>query len=377
MVAIFKQIRHYDRKTQKLLLNSFAVVLLVILTLMPVVNVAGNADFIFKTSCNRTGQSFSEIFLNQDSIKITVPNKDKDFFYVGLNDSLKIERSIYDSVSQIIVISDIEGNFNGFYSFLIANKVMDKNYNWIFGSGHVVFLGDFVDRGGQSIEALWLIYKLEKEAGEQGGRVHYILGNHEVLNVQGAGYSDNKYIKGEQYSTTYTPFDESHRILSSKKSILGKWLRTKNSIEKIGDYIFVHGGISPKILSFKPDLDNINNTIRENIEDDLYNYPQRNKLANLLMGREGPFWFRGLAMKYKYYDKVSQSEFRRIQTYFNSPKIVIGHTPVNDIQTNFDGALIRMDVAHGQEKFSGKTKGLLIENDIEYKIDDLGNRSKL
>jgi hypothetical protein len=67
---------------------------------------------------------------------------------------LKVERSIYDSVAEVIVISDIEGNFNALYNFLIANKVMDKNYNWIFGSGHVVFLGDFVDRGGQSVEAL-------------------------------------------------------------------------------------------------------------------------------------------------------------------------------------------------------------------------------
>ena len=30
-----------------------------------------------------------------------------------------------------------------------------------------------------------------------------------------------------------------------------------------------------------------------------------------------------------------------------------------------------------KEKFSGRTKGLLIENGIEYKIDDKGNRSKL
>jgi hypothetical protein len=95
------------------------------------------------------------------------------------------------------------------------------------------------------------------------------------------------------------------------------------------------------------------------------------------MGREGPLWFRGFAMTYKYYDKKSQSEFKEIQTYFNGSKIVIGHTPCNDILTGYDGALIRTDVMHGQEKFSGKTKGFLIENDVEYRIDDNGSRSKL
>jgi hypothetical protein len=36
--------------------------------------------------------------------------------------------------------------------------------------------------------------------------------------------------------------------------------------------------------------------------------------------------------------------------------------------------LIKIDIAHGQEKFSGKPKGLLIENNREFKIDDKGKR---
>ncbi len=364
---------HDNQKILRSVLNGFAATSFVLVSWMS----GNNKSALVTKITNRSDQFFNEKISKQDSIKITVTNEDKDFFYVELKDSLKVERSTYNNASKIIEISDIEGNFNGLYSFLTANKVMDKNYNWIFGNGHVVFLGDFVDRGSQSIQVLWLIYKLEQEAVKQDGKVHYILGNHEILNIQGAGYNDNVFKNGEQKSTTRVPFDESHKVLYSTKTELGKWLRTKNSIEKIGNYTFVHGGISPRILSFKPDFDKINNTIRENIEKDLYNNPKGNKLANFLIGREGPLWFRGLAMKYKYYDKVSKSEFKQIQNYFNSPKIVIGHTIVNDIETDFDGVLIKTDVSHGQKKFSGKTKGLLIENDIEYKIDDNGNKSKL
>ena len=43
----------------------------------------------------------------------------------------------------------------------------------------------------------------------------------------------------------------------------------------------------------------------------------------------------------------------------------------------FNGKIIRIDLEHGKTKNSGKTKGLLIENGIEYKIDDLGNKEKL
>ena len=371
-----------DQKIPGLFLNGFFAIFSVIGIKLPSFIVTKDIELrstsaTINYDVNGHDHFFKEKISQKDTIKVTVPNNDNDLFYVVLKDSLMVDRSTYDNVSKIIEISDIEGNFNALYGFLISNKVMDKNYNWIFGDGHVVFLGDFVDRGTQSIQVLWLIYKLEQEAVKQGGKVHYILGNHEILNIQGVGYNDNVFIKDDQYSTTNVFFDESHKILHSSKSELGKWLRTKNSIEKIGNYTFVHGGISPRILSFKPDLDKINNTIRENIEKDLYNNPGTNKLANFLIGREGPLWFRGLGIKYKYYNKVTESEFKQIQDYFDSPKIVIGHTAVDDIMTDFDGGLIKTDVTHGQEKFSGKTKGLLIENGIEYKIDDHGNRSKL
>ena len=324
----------------------------------------------------KTGAQLQTKHPKTDSIKVVVPNKEKDSFYVKLKDTLSVEPSVYDSASKIVAISDIEGNFNGLYSFLIANKVMDENYNWTFGTGHVVFLGDFVERGNASMQVLWLIYKLEDEAIENGGRVHYILGNHEALDIAGIGFSEKKYTTGEEYVTD-VPFDKSHKALYSTKSELGRWLRTKNSIERIGDYVFVHGGISPKIFSFKSDFDKINNTIRENIEHDLYHDPGKNQFANFLLGREGPLWFRGLAMDYKYYDKVAALEFKQILAYFSCRKIVIGHTPFAEIQTDFDGSLIKIDTPHGQEKFSGATIGLLIENNVEFKVDDKGNRTRL
>jgi hypothetical protein len=311
-----------------------------------------------------------------DSIKIIVHNKDKDSFYVALKDSLSIEKPVYESVSKIIAISDIEGNFNGLYSFLIANKVMDKNYNWIFGNGHVVFLGDFVDRGAASVEVLWLIYKLDDEAAKEGGKVHFILGNHEAINIQGVGFSEKRKAGNDEYVTD-VPFDKTNRVFFSANATLGKWLRTKNTIEKIGDYLFVHAGISPKILAFKADIQEINNTIRENIEHDLYHDPGKNKFANLLIGREGPLWFRGMAMNYKYYNKVTASEFSQIQIYFGSPKIVIGHTPFTEIGTDFNGSLIRIDTPHSEEKFSGGTMGLLIQDGVEFKIDDKGRKTRL
>ncbi|MDR3219897.1 MAG: hypothetical protein LBU22_13160 [Dysgonamonadaceae bacterium] len=91
-------------------------------------------------------------------------------FTVELKDAIKIPRSEYDLYSDILVISDIEGNWHSFKKLLQNGKVMDENFNWIFGKGHLVLLGDFMDRGLNVTQILWLIYKLEDEAEKQGER---------------------------------------------------------------------------------------------------------------------------------------------------------------------------------------------------------------
>ncbi len=95
-----------------------------------------------------------------DSITIFVANKDKDSFYLALRKDYKT----YPMPKKLIAISDIEGNCNAFASFLQNNHVIDKNFNWTFGERHPVLVGDFMDRGKNVTQVLWLIYKLEQKA---------------------------------------------------------------------------------------------------------------------------------------------------------------------------------------------------------------------
>jgi hypothetical protein len=48
-----------------------------------------------------------------------------------------------------------------------------------------------------------------------------------------------------------------------------------------------------------------------------------------------------------------------------------------DICSDFEGKLIKIDVIHGQSKNSGNTRGLLVENNEFYIVNDLGDREKL
>lgn len=314
----------------------------------------------------------------KEKLIVKVDNSDNDQFTFQLKDSITSEPDFYELPEKLIVISDIEGNFDGFLSFLINNGVIDKNFNWTFGNGHLLLNGDFVDRGENVTQVLWLIYKLEQEAINQNGKVHYILGNHEIMNFQGnAHYANKKYKRVAQLISKNDSLKIATQFLYSDKTELGKWLRSKNIIEKIGKYIFVHAGISPEIIKYNVSLSDINQIARNNWDKNLYDEEENNKVENFITGRKGIYWYRGLAQDYKYYDKIKENELKEVLNFYQADKIVFGHSVMEDITTEFNGKTINTDVKHGQKKNSGKTKGLLIENGIEYKIDGKGEKTKL
>lgn len=314
----------------------------------------------------------------KDPLLVKVNNADNDQFTVTLSDSINFQPDNYQMPEKLIVMSDIEGNFDGFSSFLINNGVIDKSFNWIFGNGHLLLNGDFVDRGENVTQVLWLIYKLEQEAIKQNGKAHYILGNHEIMNFQGnARYANKKYTRVAQLISKNDSLKLATQFLYSNKTELGKWLRSKNVIEKIGNYVFVHAGLSPEILKYNVSISDINQIARNNWDKNLYDEEENNKVENFLTGKKGIYWYRGLAQDYKYYDKIKENELNEVLKFYHADKIVFGHSVMKDITKEFNGKTINTDVKHGQDKNSDKTKGLLIEKGIEFKIDGKGTKTKL
>lgn len=305
---------------------------------------------------------------NRDSVLVRVDNKDNNKFYLSLDTNYKIPEHTYNLPEKMVVVSDIEGNYNAFAGFLYANKIIDENHNWIYKNGHLVLGGDFVDRGKNVTQILWLIYKLEQQAREQNGVVHFILGNHEILNFYGDyRYNRGKYIKAALQISKLKKKKEAIKYLYSNKTELGKWLATKNVVEKIGDYIFVHAGLSPDILKFKLNLEDINNIVRSQFNGFTYT---KDPIINFLYSSQGPFWYRGLILDRKSTAKITNQQLQAILEYYNAKKIVIGHTTVENVSTDFNGQIIRSDVHHGNTMFSGKTKGLLVENGNEFILND-------
>lgn len=267
-----------------------------------------------------------DVFLNENGIEK----------YQPMNDMI---RDTFMNINKIFAIGDVHGEYEGLKKLLINNGIIDTNLNWIFEDNHLVFCGDVFDRGNQVTECLWLIYNLEQQARVAGGCVHYILGNHEVMILNG----DTRYVH-EKYKTIQQETNIPYPFLFNKTTILGSWLRKKNAVVKINDMLFLHGGIHPKLIQKKMSISHINNSIRAFLVDETMNVR-----TSFLLGMEGVLWYRGYISD----ENLKLSDVQHILDYYSVKNIVFAHTTVDAISSFFSDRLIAVDVPMSKDNATG------------------------
>ncbi len=315
-----------------------------------------------------------------DPIRCEIDNGDDESFEFKLrkeNNRLNIAPATM--TSKLIVISDIEGNFNALQGILMANGVVNKAYDWVFGDGQLLLCGDMVDRGNNVIPVLWLIYKLESQAQKAGGHVYFLLGNHEDLFLSSKlRYVHPKYITNAKSITKIESSIDAFNELNSESLILRQWMSQKDSLQKIGEILFVHGGISIDLIEKGLDVKEINSLIKKGLTKDPLKPTSRMPLVSFLFSNKGPLWYRGMVMDYKdQYKKMEEADVDKVLKYFNVKHIVIGHSIISEVSSDFSHKLFRIDVGHPEERSTGKAQGLLIESSNFYRINDLGDRELL
>lgn len=236
---------------------------------------------------------------------------------------------------KVLVASDIHGQFDLFFELLLNNKVIDKKGNWQFGNGHFVITGDVFDRGPKVIETLWFLYELERQAKAAGGALHLLLGNHEVMVLNG----DLRYLH-PKYVHTSQVFNHYYHDLFKKSSVLGAWLRSLPVLIKINDNLFAHGGFHPDLAKDKHTIQHINNSFKASLVEFELDQP-RGEFARYLHRTNGPIWYRG----YFNDNGASPEEIDLLLKHFDVDKIIVGHTTQNTIQARHQGKIIVVDAA--------------------------------
>ncbi|MCH4897085.1 hypothetical protein E0494_10295 [Marinilabiliaceae bacterium JC040] len=353
------------------------------------INITKNNDGPFVFNLNKNEIKIVKTHTINDSLQIVrykqnrnkafnclVDNEDNDVLKLSLMDSLKSNPNTINRVDSIFVMSDIHGCANAMISLLQKNKIVDKNFNWIFGNGHLVMVGDVTDRGKNTMACLWLLYKLQKQVGE---RVHYLFGNHELMTLYGRySYLNEKTKSSLKKIMKVDSKSKALKEMFSEKSELGNWIRKCNVIERIGGLLFVHAGISKDFMNLNISLDSINKIYQENCDRKSSDLKKESKEFNIIFGRMGPVWYRGMVMDYKkYYKKMSQKDFDKVLNYYNVNKIIVGHTEVDSVSYDYNKKLIRVNVHQPKVKNSNKAQALMILKGKYYRVYGNGIRKEL
>ena len=307
-----------------------------------------NGEIVVKTIESTGPQTYT--YQNPEEVVLTCrfPNG-IDSFNVALQNELTIEPSMYTLPDKFFAISDMEGRIEEFVMVLQDAGVIDDNYNWIFDAGHLFFVGDMFDRGKNVTECLWLLYRLETQAQADGGKIHFIIGNHDIMNL----IYDFRYV-AQKYIVNAQLMGETLESVYALDTELGRWLRTKNLIEKVEPIIFVHGGISPGVDALNLSYDEINYWGRYRMDS----ICTTNPCAVVNGGSAvGIYWYRGMAN-----EDLTQQQVDTILSHFGGDMVVIGHTIFDDITLLYNEKVICIDLDHEYNFTNGYMRALFYED---------------
>ena len=299
---------------------------------------------------------------------------------------------------RIIAVGDLHGDYDAWIDIARAAGLVDAKNHWAAGKTTFVQAGDITDRGPDSLKIIRHLRKLEKEAAKAGGRVIVLVGNHEAMNMTGdlrytdpgefAAFTDvhskalrqavwdsNGKIFIANYKARHPEMSDQqihdawfasmplgmleHQRAWAPDGELGRWAAGNPAVVRLGDSLFVHGGISAAYANVP--VDEINRRVsaalkaRETAQTSIINDPM------------GPLWYRGLitrgALDQEGWSIATattpalaatprpsiDAELDMVLKGFGVRRLVIAHTPsLKGIDISHSGKLVRIDTGNSR-----------------------------
>lgn len=277
---------------------------------------------------------------------------------------------------KLLVISDPHGNLECFLSVLMANNVIDENYAWSFGENGLVIIGDIFDRGDDVLPIFWLTYKLQHEARDAGGAVHFLLGNHESMVLR----NDIRYVT-KKYNKVASHFEMDYAAFFGEDTELGRWIAKANTLQVIGSDLYVHGGLSENFYKADLTIPYINQQISSGLfldKEGRNNLSEHSEFlfssSSKLEGGAGPLWYRGM-IGYKGEEPLlDEAILDALLERYQVKRIIVGHTIFPEVSFFYDGKVVAVNVNNLQNMERLGSRGILIENGETFIVDDEGAR---
>ena len=325
------------------------------------------AFYMVNDSLNARLTTYKKSFRIRDSINFKSFYSEDTLHYTIYKPIKQVNQDKFTNVEKVFAVGDLHGQYDSLLTLLLNNKVIDKDYNWNFGSGHLVFIGDLFDRGDKVTELLWFVYKLWHQAPKSGGNVHVLIGNHEILILN----KDYRYVN-EKYTFLTRGLDIDFSYLYSNNTVLGNFLRSFKVAVTINDILFVHAGLSIFMVEQNVSIRELNQFFNQIFNQTSKDFiPERAfTVYSDAVSDKGPFWYRGYITESNLVPKARQDEVERVLNFFNAKVMVIGHTEVLSIETLYNGKVIPINVPF--HRVGIVKQGLLYQKEKIYKCNSDG-----
>lgn len=308
---------------------------------------------------------------------------------------------------RIVAIGDLHGDHDAWRAVASAARLIDARGNWSGGNATLVQIGDVVDRGPDSLKIIRDLQRLQKQARKRGGKVIAMVGNHEAMMMIGdfryvhpgelAAFVDKESAarRDRLFEANRPAIEASYRRQAPQMAAetirqewmktvplgrieyqlawqpdgeLGKWVLDNPAVVRIGDSLFVHGGISATYANRTPD--DINRAVKAALSR------QDEAVTAITNDPQGPLWYRGLVSRNDG-DEATRApvppgmtealpipqEIDLALASFKVKRLIVGHTPAREgIISGERGKLWRIDSAISRA-YGGKPAYLEIVGD--------------
>jgi hypothetical protein len=234
--------------------------------------------------------------------------------------------------ARIVAIGDLHGDVRALGAVLRECRLMDGGGDWSGGGAHLVLMGDLLGGNDQSRLLLDAVLRLEREAERAGGRVHALLGNHDILPAAGR-FGKLTRAERELFTSYPVPGAPGPTLSDAFRgdSVYARWLRRRPALLKIGATLFVHAGIERWAKEADPAA--INQAVRAWIAHWQGVGPRPGKSSRWMVSRrrgggDGPLWTR--AFKGEAADGPSRKTLRALLAGYGAKRVVVGHAPTKD-----------------------------------------------
>ena len=265
---------------------------------------------------------------------------------------------------RVVAIGDVHADIGALRSALRMAGAINAADEWIGGALTVVQVGDLIGRSDDERQVLDFIFALQPKATRAGGALHALIGNHEVFGgrLDNQAVGPNPFPAWEGVPGLHLD-DPRLRHLPRHARARGAALMPGGPyarrialfpvVLKIGNTVFVHGGVVPRWARYG--IDRINQEVRQWL---LGRAPEPDSALGVDDG-DRVMWTREFSLN------VTEAACERLEEslkILDARRMIVAHTVHPEITSDCDGRVWKVDVGMSRA-YGGRVQVLEIVDD--------------